>query len=541
MDFLSKLTPIKLGLMLGILFFIFGLLTISDYGINWDEPFHFHRGQAYLSFFQNKGNTKFVIKQSERRTSFIDLNQQPEYYLKSDCCHPVLNGELFSLSNKIFYENLGWLKDVEAYSLAGIFLSSILVGLLTWFVAKEFNLASGIISGLSLAFYPLFLGETHFNIKDPPETVFYSLFLISVLYAVKKLSWNFLFLGSILFGFALGTKFNVLFSPLVVIPWLIFVFFKNKNKFKKNHSKIFLISIIPITFFIGFSMLFSFWPYLWQDPINNLISVFAWYKHIGTETNYEPQFLYHGFNLYPIIWISLTTPLSILLLFIVGFFNSIKNILKDKKNSEILLLVILWFIIPILRVLVPGSTIYGGDRQIMEFVPAMAIISGIGFLWIRNLKNRILSKVLMTLVLILFVFNIFEVIKIHPNETVYFNQLLGGLKGGYERNITEAGGDLGNVYRQGANWLNKYAQKDARFTLINNGTSAVPREFLRPDIKFSETYWSGSKRKGEYIMNTRQVTWDSVFPDKASYVKTLKPVYEVVVQNAPILTIWKND
>lgn len=541
MAFLNKITPIKLGLVLGVLFLILGVVTISDYGINWDEPFHFHRGQAYLSFFQNKGNPKFVIKKNEKRTSFIDLNQQPGYYLKNDCCHPVLNGELFSLSNKIFYEKLGWLKDVEAYSLAGIFLSSLLVGLISWFASKELGRLIGIASGLSLFFYPLFLGETHFNVKDPPETVFYSLFLIFVFYAVNKLSWKFLFLGSILFGLALGTKFNILFSPLIIVPWLIFAFLKNRGKLKNTSSKFFLILILPISFLVGFSILFSVWPYLWRDPINNLVSVFAWYKHIGTETNYEPQFLYNGFNLYPIVWILFTTPLSILILFIVGIFSSIRNILKGKKNTEILLLVTLWFIVPILRVIVPGSTIYGGDRQIMEFVPAMAVLSGIGFHTILGIRNKIYGQLLISLAVVIFVFNITEIIKIHPNETVYFNQLAGGLKGGYDRNITEAGGDLGNVYKQGVNWLNKNAEENARLTLINNGTSAIPGEFIRKDIGFSDDYWSGQRKRGEYIMNTSEVGWDSVFPDKSSYVKSLKPVYEVVVQGAPILIIWKND
>ena len=31
-------------------FFAAGLLTLKDYGISWDEPVHYQRGQAYLRY-----------------------------------------------------------------------------------------------------------------------------------------------------------------------------------------------------------------------------------------------------------------------------------------------------------------------------------------------------------------------------------------------------------------------------------------------------------------------------------------------------------
>lgn len=541
MDLLSK--KIIIPLLFGIIFFVVGLFTISYYGINWDEPFHFNRGQAYLSYFLSGGKTSYTFNSREKESSFVDQNQPPSYYLKNDCCHPPLNGIIFTVFNKVFYEKLSWLKDIEAYSLPGILFSSILVGLIVWFVSKEFSVIAGVISGLSLFFYPLFLGETHFNVKDPPETLFYSACIIAVFYAVTKLSWKLLVISGLLFGLSLGTKFNILFLPVILIPWFIFYYFFDKNKIlsQKKSAKIFFVSVIPVLLILGFIILFIFWPFLWQNPVNNLSSVFAWYQHIGTGANYEPQFLYHGFNLYPWIWILYTTPPATLILSAIGIISALYLIMIRNKQRSLFLLILLWFLIPIVRVSVPEASIYGGDRQIMEFVPAMAILSGIGFMWLVRLKNKSISYLLVVLMFGLMIFSIYDVIKIHPNETVYFNQLAGGLSGAYKKNITEAGEDLGNVYRQGANWLNQHADKNAKLTLINNGTSAVPREFLRSDIKFSDDLWSGEKKQGEYIMSTTQVTWDSVLPDKSNYVKKLTPIYEVVVQGAPILKIWKND
>ena len=37
------------GIIFAVLFFIVGVLTLSDYGMHEDNPFHFLRGQYYLN------------------------------------------------------------------------------------------------------------------------------------------------------------------------------------------------------------------------------------------------------------------------------------------------------------------------------------------------------------------------------------------------------------------------------------------------------------------------------------------------------------
>ena len=38
-------------LVIPILFLIVGIFTLSDYGVNWDNSYHFNRGQAYFWYF----------------------------------------------------------------------------------------------------------------------------------------------------------------------------------------------------------------------------------------------------------------------------------------------------------------------------------------------------------------------------------------------------------------------------------------------------------------------------------------------------------
>ena len=119
-----------------------------------------------------------------------------------------------------------------------------------------------------------------------------------------------------------------------------------------------------------------FWPFLWQDPIKNFMDAVIYYKGIGTGSNIFPGYqLPAGFNSYPLIWILTTTPPWILFLSLLGVLASfIKWKDKDKTPS----LWLLWLVIPILRVSVPKSSIYGGVRQIFEYIPAMALLAAYG-------------------------------------------------------------------------------------------------------------------------------------------------------------------
>ena len=69
----------------------------------------------------------------------------------------------------------------------------------------------------------------------------------------------------------------------------------------------------------------------------------------------------------------------------MGFFVSIYLFLFKKNNFTFL--VILWFSTPMLRASFPNSAIYGGVRQLMEFLPAMAILAGIGtYYFVKTMK-----------------------------------------------------------------------------------------------------------------------------------------------------------
>lgn len=579
MEFFYRQKQIIVGLILIIFFFGISIFTLSDYGINWDEPNHYIRGQAYLRFFlTGRDNYKDLPKlkshypkvvgrtlsskiifgdESFRRSIYQydaarNGSQTFRWYLRNDFGHPPLNGILASLFNNIFYQKLGWIGDVQSYHLFIITITSLAIFSIFLFTSSIYGIFAGLVAYLSIFLYPLLFSESHFNIKDPVEMSFYTFSIIFFYFGITRKSWKWLILTGIVSGFALGTKLNIIFVIFAVIPWLVIYKWRDVSRFKWPFSKIVTFSLLSIPI-IALTVLFGTWPYLWESPLNRFLSFLSYYKLLGT-TLYQTdsQIMFFGLNTYAIQWIIYITPLIVIFLSLFGIVYAFKKGFKEKEKTSIL--VLFWLLVPIIRVMLPNAGIYGGVRQIMEYIPAMAILSGIGAHYIvkllngyivkrfRQFNNTTIQQLIYICIIVLFIPITLKLISIHPNENVYFNPLIGGLKGASLRNFPDWGTTLGSVYKGGIDWINQNVERNSRVALVRGLLSNVPRIFIRPDIYFSESHYSGSKKQGEYLMEVTDYTWNLVVPqEKREYIETLIPVYEEKVDGVSILKVWKND
>ncbi len=353
----KKILTKGLPFLLAIIFFLVGLITLSDYGINWDEPDHFMRGQAYLRyFFTGKKDYQGLPRQFRRSIYQNDFYTLANWY-KDDSGHPPLGDILAATTNWIFYQKLGILGDIESYHLFEVLTGAILVLVVSLFAQETYGVFAGLIAGLSLALYPLFLGESHFNIKDPVETCFFGLTIWSFWKAIKSQSPKWMISSAIFCGMALGVKFNIIFVPLIILPWLF------ARGIKRSFSKKILKSLFfyPL---VSFGIFFISRPYFWSDPFNHTLEIIKYYQSIGLQQNFQPpNFYILGFNTYPLQAVIFTTPLVILFFSLIGIIACFFLFKKEKEKTSFLWL--LWLVVPILRVTVPKTSIYGGVRQIM--------------------------------------------------------------------------------------------------------------------------------------------------------------------------------
>lgn len=562
----KKHNPIMLAAVCALIFFLFAFFTLPHYGVSWDEALHFRRGQAYLYFFLTgdldyrklpavnlQGSGGDPAKVPEPRRSFYQNDtHNGKFMMEQDSGHPPLNGELAAVFNYILFQKLGVLDDVSSHHVFNITASSLLVFVVVAFAAESLGFLAGVVSFLALVTYPLFWAEAHFNIKDPPEAAFFTATIWAFYNSLNKRS-IFWLLGSFVFlGLALGTKFNAFFIPLIVGPYLIIRYWsslKHPGGLITNFPRKYLVFLI-VGCLLTASIFVGSWPYLWQDWPGSIYKIFGYYKEIGLGVRYQPdQFFLLGFNIFPALWILFTTPPFVLLLSAMGV---VAALTRHPSKGKVSILWLLLFLVPIIRVTMPGAVIYGGIRQILEFLPGMALLSGFGAWQINQWSKgrKILSKVVPFVTVALFLWPIFVLIKMHPNENVYFNSFIGGLSGAETRNFPSWGNSFGNAYFQGTQWINQNVGQGAKVALLQGTLANAPLIYFRPDIKYipgnedqgKKNFFSGINREGEYIMELTYNDSGKDFFYRWEYVeKFLIPVYELQVDNVAILKIWKND
>lgn len=525
-----KINKIFLSIAVSVLFFIICFLTLKDYGVSWDSATHFKRGQAYLHFFMT-GQKEYANLTLKNRSFYQSDVQNGNFWLKDTKGHPPFNGIASSFLNHVFFQKLGILPDVESHNLFIVVTSSLLVFFVFLLVYENFGVFPAMMATILLVTYPLFWSESHFNIKDPPMTAFFtgSIYFFDKFMRDKRTKW--IICSSILFGLALSIKLNALFLPII---FSIVIFLKRKElNNKSKYIKPLLVGLV-----VSFTIFLLFWPALWNNFPASLFEVLRFYKEVGTGTNYQPVNYYlFGFNSYPWLWVLYTTPPILLGLFIVGIYFLLKNI---KKLNTFYLLLLIWFFVPLLRASLPGMSIYGGIRQFMEFLPAMVIIAVIGINFLTT-KYQVKSNVTKTLFgVLLFGLLLIPISRMYPNENLYFNFLIGGLKGASEKNLPSWGNSFGNTYRQGIDWVNLNLPQNSKLTLLQGELINAPKIWLRDDINYNKENYSGNLAMGEYIM---ELTFDNTIKSPLEvwkYVETLPVVYEVSVDQVPVLRIWLN-
>lgn len=556
-----------IALILGCIYFVLLLVSMPDYNIFWDARNHYFKGQAFVSFFlygrkdyeglpitkdYARYHRDYVSKYSPdpniieriskdpnfRRSIYQDDVHTFDWLIKSDQIeHPVLSDILSTFSNTIFYEKLGWLRDDYSYRIYTLILAAILVAVVFYWAYNLYGFFPGFLAFLTLAATPLFWAESHFNLKDVPQMVFFSLaiwqFYIGVVSKSKK---NIIF-SAIFAAFAFSTKLNIVFLPFIIFPWFtIFYFSKKKEERRKYHNWWWMLFVYPA---IMFGIFISIWPQMWQTPIKSFLDVIEIYRQIGIAPDYTPNFrTLFGFNTYATTWIIFSTYPWILVLSIFGIVTAIFNFRKVKNYLPLLFL--LWFFVPIVRASLPFTSIFGGVRHLMEYIPALAMLVGYGtFNLLKLFPARL--RVIAGLVLILgFIPLILTLIKLHPAENVYFNSLIGGLSGAKKANISGWGYNDGGIYRKATVWLNENAEKNSHIATA----FSEPADFYIPELRtdlLADNLFSGYLQKGEYIIGlTHDTGLEHTYRVKFSD-NFLEPFYIYSVDGVPLLKIWKNE
>jgi len=174
-------------------------------------------------------------------------------------------------------------------------------------------------------------------------------------------------------------------------------------------------------------VMYIFWPYLWQDPINRFFETLQVMSNFPWPGSVRFNGIDYSASSLPRIYlpelISIQFTLPVIVFAVIGIPYSTTYLIKAKAKRWINILVLLWFLAPLILVMLFTPNMYDNFRQFLFITPPLFIFSAIAIeRFIELLKYKWLGITVCSLLLIP---GIAAGVWLHPYEYVYYNALVG--------------------------------------------------------------------------------------------------------------------
>lgn len=380
-------TKLPLSVIIFLIYAAIGLFTVRDYGITWDEPENFAAGRRNVGLLVRR-DLPLPIPFRDDRT----LERYPPFV-----------SMLSSISSLLFAERFKLMHPVTAHHAAVVVVSALGVFAVFELTRRLTKSApAALVSAAALGFHPHFFGHMHNNVKDAPATGLIAVTLLLLTIAAKKMRPAWFLAAGVATGAAIGAKFTgVLLLPI----GLVVTYLAGKKRWYN-----FLIFAIGALVTLPVS-----WPWLAADPIARIPLIVRYVAEVGRGlpvlflgTYYDAGTTVPWY--YAPVMVILTTPIPILLLAAVG-------LVKMRKAW----IVLLWGMVSVGRMIVPGQVVYNGIRQGMDVFVPLAVLAGLGWTVLAEKK----ALVAYVFVVILVGHLAWITFTFHPYQAVYYNRLAG--------------------------------------------------------------------------------------------------------------------
>ena len=419
-----------LGIAVFLVSFAILLISVTDYGLTWDEPYYIAHGNRLQQWFG-------LLIQNQAPFSDPNVNNLIQFDRYHNCHPPFykLSGLLFkNLLGKYLFSNI-----LYQYRVSTIFWSSLLTAILFLYLHRAYQ--SHLISLLGAGIFftvPRFFVHMHLFATDAIIVSLYFAALYLFIFGKNRLS---AILGGMSGGALLATKFTgVLLFPILLI---IAPCFSDRKEYARR-----FVFFIPATI-LGFVLFdIHLWVGFWQEIIFYFRSV------LDRETAASIGTLFFGkvydFRLpwyQPLVMLGICIPLALIVFAILspmfGRFN------RDRKFwlFEIIPLIFLIFVFSL-----PRTPKHDGIRLFSLAWPHLILLSTRGVCGISGLINRLIVNrlgqlhsvtavrlkggVIAVLLSFALLMNILAIVNYHPYQLSYYNAAIGGPAGAAKKGFT---------------------------------------------------------------------------------------------------------
>jgi 4-amino-4-deoxy-L-arabinose transferase-like glycosyltransferase len=456
------------------------LITVTDYGLTWDEPLYIDHSNKLQQWFG-------LLVSSQAPFSDEAVNNLVNFGRYHNCHPPFykLSGILFKqLIGKYIFPNM-----LYQYRVSTIFWSAMLIVLLYLYLHRAYQNHLIALMGAGLFFtVPRFFVHMHLFATDAIIVSLYFLAIYLFVFGKNKVSAIF---GGLFAGSLLASKFTgILLFPILLI---IAPCFRNRNEYARR-----FIFFIPAAV-LGF-ILFDvhLWVGFWQEMAFYFSSV------LERESNFTIATLFFG-KIYdyrlpwyqPLIMMGICIPFSLIVFAILSPVFGKFNRCRKFWLFELLPLIFLIFIFSL-----PKTPKHDGIRLFSLAWPHLILLAVRGICGIAHLTHRLLANrfpstrtaisvrlekaAIAALLSFALIMNVSALVKYHPYQLSYYNAAIGGPAGAAKKGFTVSYW-YDALDQNFLNRLNAISQNDAVmiYSYPNSDILKYNRAFglVKPEIK----------------------------------------------------------
>lgn len=465
------------------------LFVFDDFGETFDEDKHVTYGDMILAWF----------------VTFFEDDRALSY------SRDYLYGGAFDLAGAVIRKLLPLSTNDAQHLLGGMVGWLGLLG--TWRLGRRLGgPATGCVALLLISVTPAFVGHAFNNPKDAPFAVGYvwALYgIVGLVRAAPNVSRRHWIAAGLFVGLSASVRVAGLLSFCYLGLAIAFVFHYGHRvrRYADMRSLLQLARRASGAVGLGWLAMIAFWPWAQLQPLRRPVFALGYMSKFALAPR---KFPFDGEKMYgfEIPWdyipkmLAFKLPELVLLGLALGLLLVPRLLLRERdlRRTAGWALLGLAVVIPPAYAILKGSTLYGGIRHFLFLMPPLAVFAAGGLVTVSRLviaRSRAGGVVVCAVLCLGWSFSLATVVRLHPLQYVYYNQLAGGLQGAegnFELDYYGAGYKPAMEQFLTELWEHEpetYLSRKVRYTGCGGGGN-LPAHFVKDDKK--PDFYIGSTR-----------------------------------------------
>jgi hypothetical protein len=496
------------------------LATFEDYGVTWDEDLHFAYGYKvldyYLSFFHD-------------RSSF-DFYNLYTYGAAFD----MIAAALARLSPLDPYDTRHlWNVAIGIMAIVGTWKAARLVG----------GPRAGFWAALLLVLMPNFYGHMFNNPKDIPlagAMIWTAYYTLRMMRTAPRIEWADALKAGLAAGLGMGVRVGGVLALCYLVAGLAMALWEKGDlrrpaALARDAAGAF-VRAVPVALAVAFPVMLFFWPWAQQAPLTRPLAAFIEFGHhaFPYTTLFDGSYV-QAEDLpaaYLPVYILLKLPELVLLLLLAAPAAALVTLRRNAAPARwaergfLLMLVVF----PVGYAIATKAVLFDGMRHFLFVLPPIAVVAGVTLpVLVDWLRTPLPRRAFQAALGIYLAYHASIMVRLHPDEYVYYNALVGGVPGAAGRYLLDY---WANSYEEAVGglegWLKRHEPAAASRRLYRVAVCGPPGSAI-PFFPKNFVYEANRDRADFYIAFTRHACDRSIDGGTVYRVERLGTLLSVVL------------